>query len=98
MQVCAISPMMISRWIACFLSCKSKRVLAKPLEHQLSVATISPGSGAKLGTDLTAPAAVCEALVHPRGFLNGRNILPRLIVARTISMMHGIEDPKFRLA
>src|SRR5262245_42697024 len=29
----------------CFLSCKSKSVLAKPLEHQCSVATISPGLG-----------------------------------------------------
>src|SRR5262249_43621577 len=30
----------------CLLSCKSKSVLAKPLEHQCSVATISPGLGA----------------------------------------------------
>ena len=29
----------------CFLSCRSKSVLAKPLEHQCSVATISPGLG-----------------------------------------------------
>src|SRR5215510_1792307 len=45
MQVCAISPMTMSRWMPCFLSCKSKSVLAKPLEHQCSCATISPGAG-----------------------------------------------------
>src|SRR5262249_34868419 len=45
MQVCAISPMTISLWMPCFLSCKSKSVLAKPLEHQCSCATISPGAG-----------------------------------------------------
>src|SRR5215475_15596511 len=45
MQVCAISPMTMSWWMPCFLSCKSRSVLAKPLEHQCSVATISPGLG-----------------------------------------------------
>src|SRR5215471_542184 len=30
----------------CFLSCKSKSVLAKPLEHQCSRATMSPTCGA----------------------------------------------------
>src|SRR5215470_12292270 len=37
--------MTMSRWMPCFLSCKSKSVLAKPLEHQCSVATISPALG-----------------------------------------------------
>jgi len=31
--------------VPCFLSCKSKSVLAKPLEHQCSCATISSGAG-----------------------------------------------------
>src|SRR6516164_5518514 len=44
MQVCAISPMTMSLWMPCFLSCKSKSVLAKPLEHQCSCATISRGA------------------------------------------------------
>src|ERR1700677_1891955 len=45
MQVCAMSPMTMSWWMPCFLSCRSRSVLAKPLEHQCSVATISPGLG-----------------------------------------------------
>src|SRR5262245_46850387 len=45
MQVCAMSPMTISLWMPCFLSYKSKSVLAKPLEHQCSCATIPPGAG-----------------------------------------------------
>src|SRR5499426_76287 len=52
--------------------------------------------GLELGTDLTAPRAVFEALMPPRRLLNGRNVLPGLIVARTVPMMHCIEDPKFR--
>src|SRR6266446_310518 len=50
----------------------------------------------ELGTDLATPRAVFEALVLPRCLLNGRNVLPRLVVARTVSMMHYIEDPKLR--
>src|SRR5262245_24174549 len=53
--------------------------------------------GLELGTDLTAPRAVFEALMPPRRLLNGRNVLPGLIVARTVPMMHCIEDPKFRI-
>src|SRR5215510_7885298 len=53
--------------------------------------------GRELGADLTAPCAVFEALVHPRCLLNGGNVLPRLIVARTVSMMHDIEDEKLRI-
>src|SRR5215467_8879191 len=45
MQVCAMSPMTMSLSMPCFLSCKSKSVLAKPLEPQCSRATISPGRG-----------------------------------------------------
>src|SRR5215831_15041053 len=39
-----MSPIMMRFWMPCFLSCKSKSVLAKPLEHQCSLATISPAS------------------------------------------------------
>src|SRR5262245_970711 len=53
--------------------------------------------GRELGADLTAPRAVFEALVHPRRFLNRGNVLPSLIVARTVSMMHDIEDEKLRI-
>src|SRR5262249_969031 len=44
------------------------------------------------------PCAVFEGLVHPRCLLNGRNVLPGLIVAWTVSMMQCIEDPKLRLS
>jgi len=51
----------------------------------------------EFGTDLATPRAAFEALVHPRCLLNGRDVFPRLVVARTVSMMQGIEDPKLRL-
>jgi hypothetical protein len=54
--------------------------------------------GLELGTDLAAPRAVFEALSLPRGLLNGRNVLPSLVVSRTVSMMQCIKDAKLRLA
>src|SRR5262245_56282423 len=53
--------------------------------------------GRELGANLTAPCAAFEALVHPCCLLNGRHVLPRLVVAGAVSMMHRIEDPKLRL-
>jgi len=47
--------------------------------------------------DLTTPRAMFEALVQPAGFLDGRNVLPDLVVARTVSMMQRIENAKPRL-
>jgi hypothetical protein len=55
------------------------------------------GLGYELGADLATPRVIFEGLVHPRRFLNGRNVFPSLVVARTISMMQRIEDPKLRL-
>src|SRR5215510_15371589 len=81
----------------CFLRCKSRSVLAKPLEHQCSCATISPRRGHEFAAELAAPRPVFEALVPPRCSLYGRNVLPRLIVARTIAVMHRIEDSELRL-
>src|SRR5262245_25472791 len=51
----------------------------------------------EFGTDLATPGTVFEAFSPPRGPLDRRNILPSLVVARSISMMHCIEDPKLRL-
>jgi hypothetical protein len=51
----------------------------------------------ELGTDLATPRAVFEALSHPRCLLDGRNVLLSLVVARTVSMMQCVEDPKLRL-
>ena len=53
--------------------------------------------GLELGTELAPPGAVFEALSHPRRLLNGRDVLPGLVVARTISTMRHIEDTKLRL-
>src|SRR5262249_26841307 len=51
----------------------------------------------EFGTDLATPSTVFEGFSPPRCPLDRRNILPSLVVARSISMMHCIEDPKFRL-
>src|SRR6202047_5274703 len=45
MQVFAFWPITINLWIPCFLSWRSRSVFAKPLEHQCSCATTSPGNG-----------------------------------------------------
>src|SRR6516162_7953932 len=42
----------------------------------------------ELGTDLATPRSV---------LLNGRDVLPGLVVARTVSMMQRVEDVKPRL-
>src|SRR5215813_3841970 len=52
----------------------------------------------ELGTEFAAPRSIFEGLALPRPPLDGRNVFPRLVIARTVAMMHGIEDPKFRLA
>src|SRR5262249_9553608 len=48
----------------------------------------------EFGTDLATPRAVFEALSQPACFLNGRNVLPGLVVTRTVSMMQRIENAK----
>src|SRR5215469_16530592 len=48
----------------------------------------------EFGTELATPCAVFEALVLPRGSLNRRNVGPRFVAARTLSTMHGRDDPK----
>jgi hypothetical protein len=52
--------------------------------------------GRELGPELATPRAVLEGLMRQRVLLNRRNILPTLVVARTLAMMHGIEDPELR--
>src|SRR5215510_9497203 len=51
----------------------------------------------EFGTDLATPGAVFEGFSPPSCPLDRRNILPSLVVARSISMMQCIEDPKLRL-
>src|SRR5215468_4452899 len=49
-----MSPMTMSLWMPCFLSCKSKSVLAKPLEHQCSCVTISSVTETGMHHDIKA--------------------------------------------
>src|SRR5262249_21589215 len=49
--------------------------------------------GDKLGAKFATPCAVFEAPVLPRGPLYRGNVLPGFVIARTISMMHRVEDP-----
>src|SRR5271166_2514522 len=84
MQVCSIRPTTISRLMPCLLSSTSKSVLAKPLEHQCSWATMSPGCGSKSG---------CSSPPRPCGLLNRRDVLPRLVVARAVAAMQRVENP-----
>ena len=51
----------------------------------------------ELGAELAAPGAVCEGLALPRRPLDGRDVFPRLVIARTVAVMHGIEDAQLRL-
>src|SRR5215469_7806891 len=54
--------------------------------------------GRELIAEFAAPGAVFESPPRPRRLLSRRNVLPGLIVARTIAMVHGIKDAKLRLA
>ena len=50
----------------------------------------------EFGADFTTPCAVFEGLARPRCLLDGRNILPALVIARAVAMMQGIENAEFR--
>ena len=52
----------------------------------------------EFGAELAAPGAVLEALASPRGPLDGSDVLPGLVVAGPVAVVHGIEDPKLRFA
>ena len=52
----------------------------------------------EFSTDLATPLAVFETLAPPRCPLNGRDVLPSLVVFRSVSVMHCIEDRKLRVA
>ena len=54
--------------------------------------------GLEFCADLTAPGAVLEVLVPPGFFLDRRDVLPGLVVARTVSMMKSVEDAQPGLA
>src|SRR5262245_4526608 len=79
----------------CFLSCKSRSVLAKPLEHQCSLATISPGLSAN-SVRISPPHVPCSKLFRSHAALwTGATYFQ---VSRTVSMMHRVEHPKPRLS
>src|SRR5262245_9231392 len=50
----------------------------------------------ELGTDLATPGAVFEDLMRPSCFLDGRDVLPGLVVAWTVTTMQRIKDAHFR--
>src|SRR6185369_934952 len=56
------------------------------------------GLGLELLTDLTSPRAVFKRLARPRSLLDGRDVLPRLVIAGTVATMQRIENMKFRRA
>src|SRR4249920_489294 len=51
----------------------------------------------EFGAELTAPRTVLEGLVQPRRLLHRRDVLPRLVVTWTVSMMQCIEHAQSRL-
>ena len=81
----------------CFLSCRSRSVLAKPLEHQCSSATTSPSCGTNSLRISPPHVPYLEDLPRPSGLLNGRNVLPSLVVARTVASMERIEHAQLRV-
>src|SRR5215471_18140739 len=48
----------------------------------------------KFSGDLTTPRPVFERLMRPSCLLNGRDVLPGLVVSGTVPMMQRIEDAK----
>jgi hypothetical protein len=48
----------------------------------------------ELWTDFATPRAGFEGLSQPSCLLNGRDILPSLVVSRAVSVMQCIEDRK----
>jgi hypothetical protein len=48
-------------------------------------------------TEFATPGAELKGLSRPSRLLNGRNLFPCLIVSRTVSVMHRIENPQLRL-
>jgi hypothetical protein len=51
----------------------------------------------ELAADLATPRAVFERLIQPGCLLDGRYVLPSLVVAWTVATMQRIEDAKLRL-
>jgi hypothetical protein len=51
----------------------------------------------EFAADLATPCIVCKHLTGPTRPLDWRNVLPGLVVARAVSMMQRVEDPKLSL-
>src|SRR4029450_2424586 len=50
------------------------------------------GLRCEFAADLATPCAVFEGLARPAFLLDRRNVLPGLIIARAVAMMHRIEN------
>src|SRR6185503_20158985 len=51
----------------------------------------------EFAADLAAPSAIFEGLPRPSCLLNWRNVLPILLVSRTVATMQRIENAKLRI-
>src|SRR5215470_4951815 len=54
-------------------------------------------SRGELAANLAAPCSVFKSLRRPGSLLDGRDVLPGLVVAGTVSMMQRVEHAKSRL-
>src|SRR5215469_2180998 len=52
----------------------------------------------EFGTELSPPRSILKCLSRPGCFLNRRDVLPGLVVARTVTMMHRIENAQPNLS
>ena len=55
------------------------------------------GFRSELGSKLATPGAVLKRLSRPCRLLNGRDVFPRFVIARTVSTMHCKENRQLRL-
>ena len=91
-----MSPMTVSFMDAVFLELQIQIRVGKstgtPMLEGSDVARLR----FQLAPDLATPPAVFEALARPCYLLNQRNVLPSLVVTRTVSTMQRIEDAQLR--
>ena len=98
MQVCAISPMTMRRWMPCRLSCEIQIGVGETAGAPMFAGDDFAGLRHELRAEFAAPGAELEALGFPRPPLDRRDVLPGFVVAGAVAVMHGIEDPKLRIA
>src|SRR5574341_1508537 len=81
---------------AVFLELQIQVCVGKPAGTPMLLGHNLTRSRGEFGADLATPSAVFERLTRPTPLLDGRNVLPSLVVAWAVSVMHYIEDAKLR--